>query len=126
MPLLGRATRQARGDHDDGQKSGGEGERGHVAYFEDEHGTKYRTGEHRGDGEQATHDGETLFEAAKRKAVEAVRAANAGDGFSLIVLEGVANVRVPGPSNHFDAVQDESCRLTRQIPITEVSHETVP
>lgn len=59
----------------------------------------------------AQRDGETFLEQAKRKAGEVVASANPGDGFSLILLDGASSVRVPGPSNHFDAVRDEISRV---------------
>lgn len=55
----------------------------------------------------AKADGETRFDKALALAERAVRTANAGDGFTLIVLAGPAQVVVPGPSNDAEKVVAE-------------------
>ncbi|MFO0936418.1 MAG: BatA domain-containing protein [Gemmataceae bacterium] len=55
----------------------------------------------------AKNGDKTHFESSLAMAEEAIRDANPGDGFSIIVLAGGANVVVPGPANDPDKVLAE-------------------
>jgi hypothetical protein len=55
----------------------------------------------------ARADDKTRFDVAIQQAEEAIRSANAGDGFTLIYLAGPAQAVVPGPSSDPDKVLAE-------------------
>lgn len=55
----------------------------------------------------ARADNKTRFDTALAQAEQAIRAANPGDGFTLIVLAGPAQAVVPGPSADADKVLAE-------------------
>jgi hypothetical protein len=55
----------------------------------------------------ARADNTTRFDVAIQQAEQAIRSANAGDGFTLIYLAGPAQAIVPGPSSDPDKVQAE-------------------
>lgn len=59
----------------------------------------------------ARADAKTRFDTALAQAEQAIRAANPGDGFTLIVLAGPAQAAVPGPSADADKVLAELHRL---------------
>jgi hypothetical protein len=59
----------------------------------------------------ARHGEGTRFEQAQKLAIEAVYNANPGDGFSVVVLAGPAQLLVPGPANDAEKVAAELQQL---------------
>jgi len=57
----------------------------------------------------------TLFDTAVSLAEKAVRSANLGDGFSLIIVRNTAEIVIPGPSNEFAKVLAE----LRDLSVTD-------